>query len=111
MKNPYKILFLEDNENDVMLIERTLKKSISFKAEHATNKQEFISKLSSFAPDIILSDHGLPQFDSLSALEIVKQTSPKTPFILVTGSVSEEFAVTCIKNGAENYILKDNLIR
>lgn len=111
MKNPYKILFLEDNENDVMLIEKTLKKSISFEAEHATNKQEFISKLSSFAPDIILSDHSLPQFDSLSALEIVKQTSPKTPFILVTGSVSEEFAVTCIKNGAENYILKDNLIR
>jgi len=111
MKNDLKILFLEDNPTDVMLIQKTLRKSFHFNASHASNREEFITQLFSFSPDIILSDHSLPQFDSLSALEIVKENSPTVPFILVTGSVSEEFAVRCIKSGAENYVLKDNLMR
>src|SRR6185312_11774605 len=62
-------------------------------------------------PDVILSDHSLPQFNSLAALKIAKSKLPNVPFILVTGSVSEEFAVTCMKSGADDYILKDNLTR
>jgi serine phosphatase RsbU (regulator of sigma subunit) len=111
MKDDLKILFLEDNPDDALLIQRTLKRSMSFNASYASNRDEFVTQLFSFEPDIVLSDHSLPQFDSLSALEIVKENAPSTPFILVTGSVSEEFAVTCIKSGAENYVLKDNLMR
>jgi sigma-B regulation protein RsbU (phosphoserine phosphatase) len=107
-----KILFLEDNPDDLALVQRALRKSnFIFNSSHATNKDEFVETLSSFRPDIILSDHTLPQFDSLSALEIVKANYPDVPFILVTGSVSEEFAVKCIKSGAEDYVLKGNLIK
>jgi sigma-B regulation protein RsbU (phosphoserine phosphatase) len=107
-----KILVLEDDKDDVELIKRALYKSnFSFDISHVENKEEFISELSSFAPDIILSDHSLPQFDSLTALQIVKESYPDIPFVLVTGSVSEEFAVRCIKSGAEDYVLKGNLIR
>jgi len=112
MSNELKILFLEDNEDDLVLLERSLRKSnVFFVSSHAANREEFVEKLSSFLPDIILSDHSLPQFNSLSALEIVKETCPHVPFVLVTGTVSEEFAVKCIKGGAEDYVLKDNLIR
>lgn len=107
-----KILFLEDNEFDLELIKRELlNASISFTYRLSATKEEFIDSLSTFFPDIILSDHSLPQFDSLSALRIVKENYPHIPFVLVTGSVSEEFAVTCIKEGAEDYILKRNLMR
>src|ERR1700739_1296115 len=107
-----KILFLEDDIDDVHLIERSLRKSnFLYKVAHASNREEFIVNLASFSPDIILSDHSLPQFDSLSALQIVRENYSHIPFVLVTGSVSEEFAVKCIKSGAEDYVLKDNLIR
>jgi serine phosphatase RsbU (regulator of sigma subunit) len=112
MTHSLKILFLEDNEDDVALLKRSLHKSnLLFISSLATNRDEFVEKLSSFVPDIILSDHSLPQFNSLSALEIVKENCPHVPFVLVTGSVSEEFAVQCIKGGAADYVLKDNLIR
>jgi len=112
MTEALKILFLEDNEDDLALVQRSLRKSnFLFNAKHAANRDEFVTSLSSFSPDIILSDHTLPQFDSLSALKIVKEYYPHIPFILVTGSVSEEFAVKCIKSGAEDYVLKNNLIK
>jgi sigma-B regulation protein RsbU (phosphoserine phosphatase) len=112
MGHDLKILFLEDNKDDYALVQHALHQSnFMFKGKLATNKDEFIDSLTSFEPDVILSDHTLPQFDSLSALKIVKDKYPHIPFILVTGSVSEEFAVKCIKTGAEDYILKDNLIK
>src|SRR5207245_1659243 len=53
----------------------------------------------------------LPQFNSIEALKIAQELKPGVPFIIVTGSVSEEFAVGCIKRGANDYILKSNLSR
>jgi len=110
--DPLKILFLEDNPNDVELIQFELKKAkFSFHSLIAGNKNEFVEALYKNKPDIVLSDHSLPQFDSLAALQIVKDSSLNLPFILVTGTVSEEFAVACIKNGADDYILKNNIKR
>lgn len=67
--------------------------------------------LDNFKPDIILCDHALPQFDSLLAHEIYRQKQLDIPFILVTGSVSEEYAVAMIKSGIDDYLLKTNLQR
>jgi len=112
MDKELRILFLEDSPTDVELIKRDLRRAgLNFTPTLATNRQEFVDQLETFNPDVILSDHSLPQFDSISALRIAKETHPHVPFVLVTGSVSEEFAVACIKNGAEDYVLKDNLIR
>jgi signal transduction histidine kinase len=66
--------------------------------------------LNEFVPDVILSDHALPQFNSVEALKITRSSS-NVPFILVTGTVSEEFAVSCLKQGADDYVLKSNLVR
>jgi signal transduction histidine kinase len=107
-----KILSLEDVEDDIGLIERTLSRNnISFEIKRVDTRADFVGALRHFRPDVILSDHSLPQFNSVEALKICKRLHSSVPFILVTGAVSEEFAVTCLKEGADDYVLKSNLAR
>lgn len=107
-----RILMLEDLQDDVGLIERTLsKQGISFVSKRVDTREEFTEALHTFNPDVILSDHALPQFNSLEALTICQNHNLNLPFILVTGTVSEEFAVSCLKQGADDYVLKSNLVR
>jgi signal transduction histidine kinase len=107
-----RILMLEDVPDDVGLIERTLKKQkLDFVGKRVDTKDEFIDALREFRPDVILSDHVLPQFNSLEALSICQRAELNVPFILVTGTVSEEFAVSCLKQGADDYVLKSNMVR
>ena len=116
MKEQLKILMLEDSPDDVDLVERELKRAgLRFTCTVVKRKDEFEKALKDFRPDIILSDHSLPQFNSIEAMEIWKEwqrsNNVTIPFILITGSVSEEFAVQSIKAGADDYILKDRLKR
>ena len=112
MTQTLKILHLEDTPSDAEMVERELRKGkILFDKELVSNKPDFIRSLQTFAPDIILSDHSLPSFDSHEALALVKKMGIRAPFILVTATVSEEYAVNIIKEGAYDYILKDRLQR
>lgn len=112
MEKKLKILLLEDNSADAKLIERLLKKSnLDFEFMHASNKKEFVKIMEDFFPDVILSDNSLPKFSATEALQLVRAKFPYLPFILVTGTVSEEFAATVMKLGADDYLLKDRMIR
>lgn len=107
-----KILMLEDSEDDASLIKRILtKEKIAFTDERVDTRDEFIEAINRFKPDVVLSDHGLPGFNSREALKICLRDKSNTPFILVTGTVSDEYAVSCIREGADDYILKSNLSR
>jgi signal transduction histidine kinase len=107
-----KILMLEDLQDDVGLIERALRKEgMLFIGRRVDCQEEFSESLETFQPDVILSDHALPQFNSLEALKICRKQTVNVPFILVTGTVSEEFAVSCLKQGADDYVLKSNMVR
>jgi PAS domain S-box-containing protein len=106
------ILIIEDVRFDVELIERELKKAgVGFKSKCVFTKEEYVKALEDFNPDLVISDHSMPQFSSVEALRIFKERKLHIPFILVTGAVSEEFAVRMLKEGADDYILKGNLIR
>ncbi len=108
----YKILHLEDSSSDADLIKRSLQKAgLNFQYYFADNEKSFRMGISEFKPNVILCDHSLPQFDSLKALEIYKQTNLEIAFILVTGSVSEEYAVEMMKKGIDDYLLKNNILR
>jgi two-component system response regulator len=116
MTEQLKILILEDSPDDVNLVERELKRAgIDFTTTVVSKRLEFENALSQVRPDVILSDHSLPSFNSIEALKLYQSLQPQlnliAPFILVTGSVSEEFAVQCIIEGADDYILKDRLKR
>lgn len=103
---------LEDIAEEAGLIERVLKKAkLPFVSMRVDGPDEFVSALESFHPDVVLSDHALPQFNSIEALKLCRIRGLMIPFILVTGTVSEEFAVNCLKQGVDDYILKNNLSR
>lgn len=112
MDRQLKILMLEDLPEDVGLIEYILRKEgIDFTSQYVDTKEEYVRALEVYQPDVILSDHALPQFNSVEALSICRKNALNIPFILVTGTVSEEFAVSCLKQGADDYVLKSNLVR
>ncbi len=112
MAQQLKILIVEDMAQDMELIIIQLKKEgFDFKYKWAQNKKEFITEIPAFCPDIILSDYSMPSFTGMDALEIARETAPDTPFIIVTGSLNEEIAVSCIKHGAWDYVIKEAIIR
>lgn len=109
---PLKVLILEDNTFDAEIIIRYLQKADLNFIHHITdNKEIFISLITDFKPDIILSDFNLPSFTGIEALDIIKKQHIYIPVIIITGSLNEEVAADCIKSGAYDYILKDNIKR
>lgn len=107
-----KILLLEDSSMDAELVQRYLQKHYGPCTFLLTmTRADFEEALNVFHPDVILADNSLPQFDAASALRLVRDNNYPAAFIMVTGSVSEEFAAAIIKEGADDYILKDRLIR
>jgi len=112
MKPSLKILMLEDSPGDAEIIQRLVKKGRKdCEFTVAADRETFLIALDEFQPDLILSDNSLPQFDATEALEITRKHSLSLPFILVTGTVSEEFAANVTRMGADDYILKDRLTR
>jgi PAS domain S-box-containing protein len=107
-----RILSLEDVAYDVELMQRELRKAgIDYVLKRVEGRDDFLKELGDFQPDIILADYSLPQFSALEALKLLQERRNTVPVILVTGSHSEEAAVECMKQGAEDYILKASLTR
>ena len=106
------ILILEDVATDAELIVHELRKAdIAFTSQRVDTREVFLSTLAEFQPDIVLSDYNLPQFSGLEAVRLIKERNLVVPFILVTGSMTEEKAVECMKEGVDDYILKTSLRR
>jgi PAS domain S-box-containing protein len=106
------ILMLEDIPIDAEMIERELQNAnILYNARRVASKNKFLKELEIFSPDLVLADYSLPQFSGLEALKIVRGKKVRIPFILVTGMKNEEIAVECLKEGADDYILKSSLRR
>jgi PAS domain S-box-containing protein len=104
------ILVVEDMPADVVLINHELRKGgLAFKVKRVTTGDEFVRALRNGVPDLILSDHGLPEFDGFEALALARRHCPEVPFLFVTGSMGEEVAIESLKNGATDYVLKNRL--
>src|SRR5215212_304766 len=107
-----RILLLEDVAMDAELIEYQLGRAgIVFTSRCVDNRADFLAALGEFRPNLILSDFTLPGFDGMAALRLAREFAPSTPFIIVTGSINEEIAVDCMRAGAADYLLKNNLAR
>jgi len=107
-----KILILEDVSTDADLIIRTMERAgMDFDYLVISDSAGFIKAVNEQKFDAILADNSLPQFSAIEAVRIRNEKNINTPFILVTGSISEEYAVEIMKEGACDYILKDRLQR
>ncbi len=110
-KIPLRVLILEDRPVDAELILYELKRSGYHCNSIRVDTQEAYLKAIEEIPDIILADYSLPQFTALQALHLLQERGLDIPFIVVTGTISEEAAVETMIEGAADYLLKDRLGR
>lgn len=111
-KNVLKIVMVEDNPVDVELSRCELARAgFVCDIRQVETEDDFVDALSRFQPDVVLGDFSLPSFDGLSALRILQQITPQTPFLFVSGTMGEERAISALKDGAYDYVLKSNLAR
>ncbi|MCE1165017.1 MAG: PAS domain S-box protein [Bacteroidetes bacterium] len=111
IKEKIRILIVEDNDDDLALLLRELNKSrYDLYYERVQKEDEFRKSLEN-EWDFIISDFSLPEFDGLEALKILNEAGRDIPFIMVSGTVGEDIAVSMMKSGARDYIMKDSLIR
>jgi diguanylate cyclase (GGDEF)-like protein len=109
---PIRILFVEDLEYEAELSLAQLRRAgIDCVSRRVETEGALREALASFAPNVILSDFSLPQFDGISALRIAHELAPEIPFIYVSGTIGEERAIDALLCGAVDYVLKTNLTR
>jgi PAS domain S-box-containing protein len=107
-----RILILEDNPADAALALRSLAAGgLRVESDQTRNASEFMQWAAAKAYDVILCDFTLPGWGGLEALRWVRQFGLDVPFIYVSGTLGEETAVDCIREGATDYVLKNNLTR
>jgi len=105
------VLIVEDSPEDAEILAYQIKRAgFTLKWTLAASEAAYLAAL---APelDVIVADYTLPSFDAMRALSLMQERALDIPFIVVTGSVSEEAAVGCIRAGAADYLLKDRLTR
>ena len=107
-----RVLLLEDNQADGELIEHALRRSPGSVITHrVTSRDEFVHALREFGPDVVLSDHALTAYNAPAAMRDLRTIRPTAPMIVVSGALDAAMAVSCVRAGAENIVLKDSLHR
>jgi DNA-binding NtrC family response regulator len=103
------ILYLEDVLDDATRVENELQKAgLIFRLQRADTEEAFKRGLEP-APDVILSDHGLPLFDGLAALGAARQRCPEVPFIFVTNALTRDMEIEKLMGGVTDYVRKSQL--
>ena len=107
-----RVLIIEDSEDDAILIARELK-SGGYDVEY--QRVDSADALGRFCDcqdwDLIISDYSMPHFSGTDALNLVRSKNLEIPFLFVSGTIGEETAVSAMKHGAQDYLMKDNLKR
>ncbi|HFD81272.1 MAG TPA: EAL domain-containing protein [Gammaproteobacteria bacterium] len=112
MKTPLRLLLIEDNDDDAqLLLVRLRRAGYAPEYRRVDSEAELREALDEGGWQIVISDYAMPGFSGMEALRILRENDPDTPFILVSGTVGEETAVEAMLNGANDYIMKDNLVR
>jgi len=106
-----RVLILEDLPDDAELMLEALRGAgYEPKWERVDTEEEYVARLNPML-DVIIGDFRLPGFDALRALELLHEHAPEVPFILVSGTIGEELAVSVMRQGAVDYVMKDRMAR
>ncbi|HEV7803032.1 MAG TPA: EAL domain-containing protein [Burkholderiales bacterium] len=113
MVSELRVLLVEDEPLDAELCEHELRGAgFAFLSQRVYTRAAYTEALTSFAPDVILSDFSMPtDLDGFAALAIAREHASDIPFVFVSGTIGEERAVEAMKAGATDYVLKDRLNR
>jgi CheY-like chemotaxis protein/anti-sigma regulatory factor (Ser/Thr protein kinase) len=104
-----KILIVEDNAVDRLLVGKLLAKGMNLASTYAGNGREALDVLAKDTPDLVLTEMQMPEMDGLELVREVRARFPLVPVILITAHGSEEVAVQALKSGAASYVPKENL--
>jgi signal transduction histidine kinase len=107
-----RILQVEDNPLDAELVLTELDQDgLEYEVMLVDDEPAFTAALDSFEPNIVLSDLSMPSFSGERALQILRERSAEIPFIFISATLGEEAAIVALRNGATDYILKQNTAR
>src|SRR5216684_8570090 len=112
MGTPLRVLMIEDSEDDAALLLRELRRgSYDVESERVDLPDTLKSALDKHTWDLIVSDFSMPHFSGIDALRLLRAKGSEVPFIFLSGTIGEETAVAALKQGAQDYVMKDNLKR
>jgi PAS domain S-box-containing protein/putative nucleotidyltransferase with HDIG domain len=112
MGKPLRVMIIEDSENDSQLVLREIQRGgYDVEWERVETRTAMLDALVRRPWDIIICDHSLPEFHAMAALGTLQARGFDLPFIIVSGSISEEAAVKSLKAGAHDFIMKEKLAR
>lgn len=112
MDQSVKILMVDDSEDDVLLITRTLSKAgLNLFSEWAPNSTTMKKALRNHPWDIVICDYDMPDFNVSSAVSLLKESCQDIPLIVVSGNTEADVALACMNTGARDYVSKNDLTR
>jgi DNA-binding NarL/FixJ family response regulator len=112
MTNPIRVLLLTDNESDTDLITSELARSgMSTVTTRVDSRDSFVHALRTFSPDVVLSEFSSNRFDARGALDVMRSATPAIPLIVFTDSISGAGAVSCLRAGVEDLVLRRYVAR
>src|SRR2546422_9286610 len=111
MLPPLHVLIVEDSESDAELLLRELRRGYQVNSEVVKTAKAFGAALKQPGWELVISDYAVPQFGALSALTLLKESQLDLPFIIVSGTISQETVAAAMKAGAHDCVMKDNFAR
>lgn len=108
---PLRALIVEDSPDDTALLVHELERHYAMTYERVETAEELTAALDREPWDIVFADYSMPQFNGVTALNLVREKGHEMPFIFVSGTIGEDRAVEAMKAGAQDYLVKGNLKR
>jgi DNA-binding NtrC family response regulator len=112
MATPLRLLLVEDSDSDATLLVRVIRRGgydVAF--ERVDSAGTLIAALDAAAWDLVVADFSMPGFDTPTALRLIRERGLDLPFIIVSGTISQEVAVQMMQEGAQDFLTKNDLAR
>jgi putative nucleotidyltransferase with HDIG domain len=104
-RRPGRILVVDDDRNSRELLARLVRGEDRL-VKSAVDGEEALARVADFQPDIVLTDIYMPRLDGVELLQAIKSRSPETEVVLLTGARDTGLAITAIRAGAADYLVK-----
>src|SRR5215467_7737256 len=110
MSTPLRVLIVEDSEDDTALVVRELRRGgYEPTLERVDSPARMTAALGKSQWDLVICDYSMPHFSGTDALKLLRAKGSDAPFIFLSGTIGEETAIAALKQGAQDYVMKDNL--
>ena len=112
MADVLRIILVEDSEDDAYFVQEEIEKAgYELTVTRVDTASALQTALMQKEWDLVLSDHSMPGFSAPAALRVLHETGLDIPFIIVSGEIGEEMAVSLMRAGAHDFVMKDRLGR